>query len=85
MNVMKYIVEQAFILMPALYIIGLMLKESHTKDWLIPWILLALGVTGAILILGANVEAVIQGILVAGATVYTNQLIKQTFIKREEG
>lgn len=84
MNVMEYVVEQAFILIPALYIIGLMLKESYIKDWLIPWVLLALGVTGAILILGVNIEAIIQGILVAGVTVYANQLIKQTFIKREE-
>ncbi|NRX54201.1 hypothetical protein DFM81_002625 [Clostridium beijerinckii] len=41
-------------------------------------ILLFLGILGAVGIMGPSVESVIQGILVTGATVYTNQLIKQS-------
>lgn len=83
-NFINYIVEQALILIPALYILGLLLKQSKIKDWLIPWILLICGVGGAIALIGLNVNAVLQGILVTGATVFGNQLLKQTVQKREE-
>ena len=82
MDILKYVVEQALILIPALYIIGMVLKSTpKVLDWLIPYILLALGIVGAVGIMGLNVEAVIQGILVAGVTVFTNQVIKQTINK----
>ncbi|WP_425292374.1 phage holin family protein [Clostridium sporogenes] len=85
MNLMDYIVEQALILIPALYVIGIMLKQtSKIKDWTIPWILLVLGIIGAISLMGFNANAVIQGILVTGVAVYTNQLIKQSTEKREQ-
>ncbi|MEL5900173.1 phage holin family protein [Clostridium sporogenes] len=84
-NLMDYIVEQALILIPALYVIGIMLKQtSKIKDWTIPWILLVLGIIGAISLMGFNANAVIQGILVTGVAVYTNQLIKQSTEKREQ-
>lgn len=83
-NLMDYVVEQALILVPVLYILGLLLKQSKVKDWLIPWVLLICGVAGAIALMGFNATAVIQGILVAGVTVYTNQLFKQSVDKREE-
>ena len=35
------------------------------------------GVGGALAIMGPTVDAVIQGVLVAGAAVYGNQLVKQ--------
>lgn len=82
-NIMEYIVEQAFILVPVLYILGLMLKQSSVKDWLIPWVLLICGIVGAIFLMGLNVNAVIQGVLVTGVTVYTNQLVKQSTEKRD--
>jgi len=78
MDIIKYISEEALILIPVLYVIGMMLKNTpKVKDWLIPYILLVIGILGAISILGLSVKSVIQGILVTGATVYTNQLIKQ--------
>lgn len=84
MDVGKFIVDQALILIPVLYIIGMFLKNTpKIKDWTIPYILLACGILGAIAIMGLSVSAVIQGILVAGTTVFTNQLIKQTTEKGE--
>jgi len=78
MDIIKYISDEALILIPVLYVIGMMLKNTpKVKDWLIPYILLVIGILGAISILGLSVKSVIQGILVTGATVYTNQLIKQ--------
>lgn len=84
-NLMNYIVEQAFILIPFLYVLGRMLKgTAKIKDWTIPWILLICGIGGAIALMGVNVNAVIQGVLVTGLTVYANQLFKQSIDKREE-
>lgn len=84
-NLMNYIVEQAFILIPFLYVLGRMLKgTAKIKDWTIPWILLICGIGGAIALMGINVNAVIQGVLVTGLTVYANQLFKQSIDKREE-
>lgn len=84
-NIIDYIVEQALILVPVLYILGLMLKNTEKiKDWTIPWILLACGIGCCIAIMGVNIQAILQGILVTGASVFGNQLVKQTTIKRED-
>ncbi|WP_396349918.1 phage holin family protein [Clostridium tetani] len=85
MNLMNYIVEQALILIPVLYILGMMLKNTEKiKDWTIPWILLSCGVACCIAIMGVNIQAILQGILVTGATVFGNQLVKQSTEKREQ-
>ncbi|NFS59327.1 hypothetical protein FDF04_19930, partial [Clostridium sporogenes] len=83
-NLLDYIKEQAFILIPVLYILGLMLKSNKKiQDWVIPWILTICSILGAILLMGLNINAVIQGILCVGVAVYGNQLVKQTTQKRE--
>ena len=74
----KYITENALILIPVLYVIGMFLKAlEFIKDKYIPCILLVIGIAFSIALIGFNVNAVIQGILVSGATVLGNQLIKQ--------
>lgn len=84
-NLMDYIVEQALILIPVLYILGLMLKQTkQIKDWTIPWILLTCGIGSCIAIMGVNIQSMLQGILVTGATVFGNQLVKQSTEKREQ-
>lgn len=84
-NLMDYIIDQALILIPALYVLGIMLKQSgKIKDWTIPFILLPLGIVGAISLMGLNANAIIQGILTTGAAVLSNQLIKQSIDKREQ-
>ena len=78
MEFMEYITENALILIPVLYVIGMFLKAlEFIKDKYIPCILLVIGIVFSIALIGLNVNAVIQGILVAGATVLGNQLIKQ--------
>ena len=75
---MEYIIENCLILIPVLYVIGAILKGIEViKDKYIPLILLPIGIVLAIAIQGFNVNAVIQGILVVGVTVYGNQLFKQ--------
>lgn len=77
--IQQFIVEQALILIPALWVLGYFLKQSpKVADWVIVWILVALGIVGGISIVGFNANGVIQGILVAGASVLGHQLIKQT-------
>jgi len=86
MDFSTFIFEQALILIPALYIIGMIFKEwDLIPDKFIPTILLAFGIAGALAIMGVNgsstpeqiTQAVIQGVLVTGAAVYANQLMKQ--------
>lgn len=79
----KYITENALILIPVLNILGKIIKEfQKIPDKFIPLILLAFGITGAIAIMGFNAEAVIQGILITGTAVYGNQVVKQ--LKKDE-
>jgi len=84
-NLIKFVPEQLLIVVAALYVVGLMLKNTkQIKDWCIPWILLACGIGGSVAIIGFSTEAIIQGVLVTGVTVLGNQLVKQTIDKREE-
>lgn len=78
MEFVKYITENALILVPALYVLGMIIKNTEkVPDKYIPGVLLIAGISGAIALIGLNANAVIQGILVTGAAVYANQLIKQ--------
>ena len=80
---MNYIVDNCLILIPVLYIIGMILKNlERIEDKYIPLILLPIGVALAIAVKGIDVDSVIQGILVTGVTVYGNQIFKQ--INKEE-
>jgi len=85
MDLQKFIIDQAFILVPVLYIIGKILKNTpKIKDWTIPYLLLIFGIAGAIGIMGFTVEALFQGVIVTGMTVFSNQLIKQTCNKDKD-
>lgn len=79
MEILDYIVKEVYIMIPVLYIIGMFLKKiPKLADWLIPWILLGLGMLGGFFLAEMSIKGIIQGILVAGASVFTNQLYKQT-------
>lgn len=83
MEILSYITENAIILIPVLIIIGMILKKlEFIPDKWIPVILLPLGVVGAMTLGGWTVTSAIQGVLVTGAAVYGNQLVKQ--LKKNE-
>ncbi len=90
MDVHDYIKPELLILVPVLYFFGKGLKRGAFPD---RWIPLALGIAGVVLsglyvfstcecdtvghVLTALFVAMTQGVLVAGASVYADQLVKQ--------
>lgn len=83
MEIINFIVNEALILIPALYIVGkIITKTDKIPNKYIPLILLPLGILGALGIMGLSVQAVVQGVLITGAAVYGNQLYKQ--MKKDE-
>jgi len=83
MDLTTYLIDEALVLIPVLIILGQIVKEiKEIPDKYIPLILLVLGIAGAIALIGISADSVIQGILVAGAAVYGNQIYKQ-LIKEE--
>ena len=78
MKLTTYLIDEALVLIPVLIILGQIVKEiKEIPDKYIPLILLVLGIAGAIALIGISADSVIQGILVAGAAVYGNQIYKQ--------
>ncbi len=76
---LKFVVEQAYVLIPALWILGMFLKNTpKVQDWVIPWVLLVAGIAGAVALMGVTAEAVLQGIIVTGVAVLGYNLYKQT-------
>lgn len=81
MDILSYILEEGLIIIPALYIIAEIIKRAEVvKDKYIPLILLVISVIGTPLTLigGYTAQNVVQAILVAGATVFSNQIVKQS-------
>ena len=80
MNVVSYIVENKLILIPVLYIINYIIKKTMiVSEKFIPLILLGVGILISVLMGGDSIiNNVVQGILVTGATVLTDQIIVQT-------
>ena len=87
----EYIKPELLVLVPVLYLIGAAVKKSNIADKFIPWILGGVSVALSALWILANCSmtnasevataiftAITQGILIAGASVYVNQLVKQT-------
>jgi hypothetical protein len=78
MEILNYIISEALILIPALLIIGQIIKHIEAiPDKYIPLILLATGIPTAMAITGWTVAGAIQGVLVTGAAVFGNQVWKQ--------
>ena len=74
----EYIVENALVLVPVLNIIGMIVKNTEKiPDKYIPLILLFFGIVGTVAIIGLSPQSVVQGVLVTGAAVYGNQVVKQ--------
>ena len=90
MNYQDYIKTELLILIPVLYFVGIGLKKSKLPDKWIPtalgvfaimmsavWVIATSDISGIQETASAIFTAVTQGILVAGASVYANQLYIQ--------
>ncbi|CAB1250098.1 Holin [Ruminococcaceae bacterium BL-6] len=78
MEFLEYLVDKALILIPVLNILGAIIKDSDKiPDKYIPVILLAFGILGSVGLMGFSAASVVQGVLVTGAAVYGNQIVKQ--------
>lgn len=76
--ILEYVVDTFLILIPFLIIIGFVVKNTkRVSDELIPIILIILGIAGAIGLNGFGIDSIIQGVLVAGGAVLSNETIKQ--------
>ncbi len=91
MNYQDYIKTELLILVPVLYFIGMGLKKSKLSDKWIPltlgliaillssvWIIATTDISDIQKIALAIFTAVTQGVLIAGASVYANQLYVQS-------
>ena len=79
-DAMAYIIDEALIMIPVLYIIGSIIKYTTPllNKW-IPLILLLFSIAYTPILLGGySADNIIQAILIAGVTVFGNELIKQT-------
>lgn len=78
----SFLLDHYYILVPVLWIIGYALKQTPTiPDWSIIWILLLASILLATFAYGLSFEAVTNGILAAGVSVFGHQLAKQTIRK----
>ena len=95
MNYQDYIKTELLILIPVLYFLGIGLKKSKLPNKWIPiilgvssvvlsaiWVIATTNMSGIQEVASAMFTAVTQGVLVAGASVYANQLYIQT--KKDE-
>ena len=91
MNYQEYIQSDLLILVPVMYFIGTGLKKSQLKDKWIPlalglisivfsmvWVIAHCSISGLHETAAALFTAATQGILIAGASVYANQLYIQS-------
>ncbi|MBR5496921.1 MAG: phage holin family protein [Clostridia bacterium] len=78
MEILTYITDNAFIMIPVLLVVGQMIKNiDKIADKWIPLILLPVGILGAMALGSWTVDNAIQGVLVTGVAVYGNQVVKQ--------
>lgn len=86
----EYIRTELFVLVPVLYVLGILLKKSPLADWLIPFVLCGTGVVLSFAFFAGSGESigktlfasVTQGVLCASCSVFANNMIKQ-FKKRK--
>lgn len=80
MDILNYVVQEGLVMIPVLFIIGEIVKGTELLDnkW-IPLAVLVISVGFTPLVLGSyTADNIVQAVLVAGVTVFGNELIKQS-------
>jgi hypothetical protein len=80
MDILNYVVQEGLVMIPVLFIIGEIIKGTETiENKYIPVILLVLSLALTPFVLGGyTADNIVQSVLVAGVTVFGNELIKQS-------
>jgi len=79
MDLLEFLNENYYMLVPALWVIGYFLISTPTiPDWAIGWILLGVSLVGGAFFYGFTAEALYNGVIAAGVAVFGHQLYKQT-------
>ena len=74
-----YIRDDALILIPVLYFIGLFLRQTpFIPPWSYAWIQVSFAIISCLLYYGFAITSVVQGILVTGAAVVFRDLLHNT-------
>lgn len=80
MDILNYVVQEGLVMIPVLFIIGEIIKGTELlgSKW-IPLTVLIISIGFTPLLLGAyTADSIVQAVLVAGVTVFGNELIKQS-------
>ena len=86
MDILQMVVEEGYIMIPALYILAEAIKRTEAVDnkW-IPLILIAIGVSVTPFLLGGfTAYNIVQGILVSGAPILAYESIGKMFLNKEQ-
>ncbi len=80
MDILSYVMDNKLVLIPVIYIISYIIKQTMiVSEKFIPLILLVVGIVLSILMGGDSIiNNVVQGILVTGASVLTEEIVVQT-------
>jgi hypothetical protein len=80
MNLLDFLNENYYMLVPALWVIGYALKQTpKIPDWSIIWILLAISIGFGTYAFGFSTTGIINGIIAAGVAVLGHQMYWQTW------
>lgn len=94
MDYLEFVKAELLVLIPVLYALGIMIKNTEkVANKYIPMVLTLTGVLLALLYIvgteGFNVVSIytgiVQGVICAAGAVYSNQLIKQSQSSNKEG
>lgn len=80
MDILNYVVQEGLVMIPVLFIVGEIVKgtELLSNKW-IPLVVLIISISFTPLVLGTyTADNIVQAVLVAGVTVFGNELIKQS-------
>ncbi|WP_053083822.1 phage holin family protein [Carnobacterium sp. 1290_CSPC] len=80
MDILNYVVQEGLVMIPVLFIIGEIVKgtELLSNKW-IPLVVLVISMAFTPLVLGTyTADTIVQAVLVAGVTVFGNELVKQS-------
>ena len=85
MDILEYIVSEGLVMIPVLYVLGEIIGNTDVLDnkWIpVALLIISLVLTPALLG-GFMIDNIIQAVLVAGATVFGNQLYQQSIKEGE--